>query len=333
MYCTASKLIRMLYGVAFAVAVLSPVDAQAEGCVTGALRPPADSVLWRRMPESELEGRPLLVGSDLHGELSKLKKFTRAGGFTDENGDWLTGNRGILVLNGDLIDHGEDSFGLIMYMRKLQNQAAKAGGEVIAIYGNREVELLSDLFSKPTNELMNSIKEAGEDPYEVLQWGSSFVTSLDRMKLGAILGESGFLHSGNVGRKNIRKVSAAIRDGDYAAEAVTSEAKSPIFAKNWEEDEELLAKTIRNAKELGMSTLVVGHQPGGFGGEGIRYWKFKKEKFSILKVDTRMGERAGSMILCPDAAAFSKSGPSVCRELLMSGVRKPLKPHRTPSLE
>ncbi len=313
-----------LIGAFLAILAAPLADTRADSCLKRALTRPGDSSIWRVIPERELEGRPLLVVSDIHGHLKKLKNFLRSAGFIDDQGGW-TGGRAIVVVNGDQINKGPDSYGVVMFVRDLRRQAKKAGGEVISTYGNHEILQLEDL-GDATSELTKSIKRAGEDPDEVLSEGSAFARALGEMKMGVVLGDVGFLHSGRIGRSSLRRAQTAIRRGEWSDEALQDEAKSPLFARDWEFVEKDVEKTIANAKDMGLRTLVVSHQPYGFGQGGIVHWRYKSEGFNILKIDSGMYENPGRVVFCRNAASFSRKGPSACFEMGQMGQKRRITP-------
>ena len=85
---------------------------------------------------------PLFVASDIHGHRSEFRDALNDAGLTDPAGDWAGGDARLWLL-GDYFDRGPDGVGVIDDLRRLAGQAAAAGGEVGALLGNHEVQLLS----------------------------------------------------------------------------------------------------------------------------------------------------------------------------------------------
>lgn len=84
---------------------------------------------------------PLFAVSDIHGHRDEFRDLLRDAGLTGSSGDW-TGADARLWLLGDYVDRGPDGVGVIDDVRRLSAQAAAAGGEVGALLGNHEVQLL-----------------------------------------------------------------------------------------------------------------------------------------------------------------------------------------------
>ena len=80
--------------------------------------------------------RIVAVG-DLHGDYPAWIAIARDAGLIDSKNRW-TGGRTILVQTGDIVDRGPDSLKIIKHLRKLEKEAARAGGRVIVMVGNHE---------------------------------------------------------------------------------------------------------------------------------------------------------------------------------------------------
>ena len=81
--------------------------------------------------------RVIAVG-DIHGAHDAFLTILRAAGLADGRGRW-TGGRAILVQTGDVLDRGADSRKVLDLLRRLERDAARAGGAVHALLGNHEV--------------------------------------------------------------------------------------------------------------------------------------------------------------------------------------------------
>lgn len=89
-----------------------------------------------------VDQKPLFVAADVHGHRAELRDALHEAGLTDAAGRW-SGADARLWLLGDYVDRGPDGVGVIDDVRRLTEQAAEAGGEVRALLGNHEVQLLA----------------------------------------------------------------------------------------------------------------------------------------------------------------------------------------------
>ena len=85
---------------------------------------------------------PLFVIADIHGHRDELARALRDAGLVDGAGRW-GGCDSRLWLLGDYVDRGPDGIGVIDDIRALGAAAAEAGGEVRALLGNHEAQLLA----------------------------------------------------------------------------------------------------------------------------------------------------------------------------------------------
>jgi hypothetical protein len=88
--------------------------------------------------------RVVAVG-DVHGAYSRLVEILRVAGLIDGRERWV-GGRTHLVQVGDIVDRGPDSRKALDLLRRLEQDAAKAGGAVHVLIGNHEaMRMLTDL--------------------------------------------------------------------------------------------------------------------------------------------------------------------------------------------
>ena len=74
---------------------------------------------------------------DLHGDFSVWRDIAGGAGLVDSGGHWTGGNT-TLVQVGDVVDREPDSLKIIRDLMRLQKEAPKQGGQVIALVGNHE---------------------------------------------------------------------------------------------------------------------------------------------------------------------------------------------------
>jgi hypothetical protein len=80
--------------------------------------------------------RVVAIG-DVHGAYDRFVAMLRAANLIDNRQRWI-GARARLVQTGDVLDRGPDSRKVIDLLRKLDNEASRAGGRVHALLGNHE---------------------------------------------------------------------------------------------------------------------------------------------------------------------------------------------------
>jgi hypothetical protein len=105
------------------------LDAQADG-----LRP----------CDLETNDRIVAIG-DVHGAYERFVAILRSTGLVDGRQRW-SGGRAVLVQTGDVLDRGSDSRRVLELLRRLENEASRAGGRVVALLGNHEImNMMGDL--------------------------------------------------------------------------------------------------------------------------------------------------------------------------------------------
>ena len=87
-------------------------------------------------PRPPEPARIVAIG-DLHGDCSAWRDIARGAGLVNASNRWI-GGRTILVQTGDVTDRGPDSLKIIKDLRRLQREAARAGGRVVTLVGNHE---------------------------------------------------------------------------------------------------------------------------------------------------------------------------------------------------
>jgi hypothetical protein len=85
--------------------------------------------------------RIVAVG-DLHGDFAAWRAIARAAGLTDSRGRW-TGGETVLVQTGDVVDRGPDGRKIIEDLMRLQREAGRARGRVVALVGNHEAMIMT----------------------------------------------------------------------------------------------------------------------------------------------------------------------------------------------
>jgi hypothetical protein len=80
--------------------------------------------------------RIVAVG-DLHGDFTAWRNITRAALLVNDGGRWIGGDT-VLIQMGDAVDRGSESLKIIQDLMRLQQEAMRDHGQVIALVGNHE---------------------------------------------------------------------------------------------------------------------------------------------------------------------------------------------------
>jgi hypothetical protein len=80
----------------------------------------------------------LVAIGDLHGDLDATRRVLRLAGAIDAKDTWI-GGKLVVVQTGDAIDRADDDRAVLDLLERLKGEAAKAGGEVVAMSGNHEI--------------------------------------------------------------------------------------------------------------------------------------------------------------------------------------------------
>ena len=112
----------------------------------GAVAPPGSLRLAAAGLRCEIEhvDRIVAVG-DVHGAYDRLVEIMRTAGLIDTRLQW-SGGKAHFVQLGDVLDRGPDSRKTIDFLRRLQDDARRAGGAVHVLLGNHEaMRMLGDM--------------------------------------------------------------------------------------------------------------------------------------------------------------------------------------------
>jgi hypothetical protein len=84
----------------------------------------------------------LYVMGDVHGYLEVMVRHLVNAGLATTDGEWRGGVNALWFM-GDFTDRGPDGVGTIEFVMRLQEDAAKKGGQVGALLGNHDVGILT----------------------------------------------------------------------------------------------------------------------------------------------------------------------------------------------
>lgn len=154
---------------------------------------------------------PAFVIGDIHGHPDALARLLRESGLADAGLAW-SGADARLYLIGDLVGHGPDGVGVLDALMRLQAEAARAGGAIVALLGNHDAMLiaaarLGDAPAGDGRSLRDEWRASGGQERDLARLGRQHIAWMLRLPAAVREGEHLLIHAD----------SAAYRDyGDRA---------------------------------------------------------------------------------------------------------------------
>ena len=269
--------------------------------------------------------------SDVHGRLEQLEQLLLGAGLAvrGQGGQlvWTPGKaRQLLVVVGDCIDGGPDSYGVVMLFHALQPQADAAGSRVLVLLGNHEVDFLYKPKSA-SSELLSSAERAGMDLSRKHRGErlaeSSFGEVLRQWPVAAIIGSWLFAHSGYLDaedddaalRDYFVRISASWPGGDQERYKPLKDSQSIVSSHNWWKRSKRLMLVRAHLARLGLQGLVFGHDPDALGAPGT----IAERSGWLIKLDTglKLGRSRGMLLRCEVSRGLGSAG---CREMTPDGA-------------
>lgn len=200
-----------------------PEPAPATPAATSAAPRSAGSLAMSK-PAPE---RVVAIG-DLHGDLDATRRALRLAGAIDDKDAWI-GSKLVVVQTGDAIDRGDDDRKILDLLERLKGEAAKAGGEVLALVGNHEImnaeldfryvtrgafSAFADVNPKDEGvaQAAAKVETAGRGRAAAFLPGGPYAQMLARRPVVARVGDSIFVHGG-VLPKHVRAGLDEINEG------------------------------------------------------------------------------------------------------------------------
>ena len=285
--------------------------------------PPA-SPAWVSISTEDLRERydTLWAVSDVHGRRKELEKLLLAAGLAVRNGSemsWKPAHaRQLLLVVGDSIRGGPHSRGVVLLLKKLQDQGAAANSRVVVLLGNHELGFLADPL------------RSGEDEF------SRFIRA---MPVAAFVGSWLFAHAGYIDAHDDLDALHAYfaRAGDSWSRGEYGfllEPRSILEYHNWWKSERRRAKVKDRLETLGLNGLVFGHDPDGLGAAASTIAMDAGGWFTKLDTGMKEGASQGMFLRCEVAQivrgtklAMSENGKPICRALTPDGSLRELSVH------
>ena len=243
--------------------------------------------------------RRVVAVGDLHGDLRALGAIGRACGLIDERGGWCGGDAH-LVLMGDLVG-GAQSRLLLNAVMRLEREARRAGGRVVALLGNHDLLPAAGSFKRMKRSERRAYRKSdfrGDGPYSawlrsrptILKIGDTvFVhAGLDRWALDTDPADvnaqvrAWIAHHQGVGPKPPKETRWAVdeEEGPMWTRAFKARRRKPKDAPS--------KKTIRAILDrLGAQRIVLGHAPTRDGSIVTDHPHFGE---SVILIDTRISD-------------------------------------------
>ena len=247
-------------------------------------QPPAKASAAVKRIYPPAPARIVAIG-DLHGDLDATKRVLRLAGATDAKGAWI-GGKLLVVQTGDEIDRGDDDRAILDLFEALKVDAAKAGGEVVAMAGNHEIMNASFDFRyvtpgafttfadvKPKNDGVAAALEHLDAPSRgraaAFVPGGPYAAMIARRPVIYRSGDTMFVHGGILpkhvayGTDRINDEARAWLLGDKSGEpprAITSE-DGPVWSRMYSAapGREECATLNETLEALGAKRMVMGH--------------------------------------------------------------------------
>ena len=254
----------------------------------------------------------LVAVGDLHGDSAATLSVLRLAGLVDAAGAW-SGGEAVLVQTGDTVDRGPDSKGVLDTLMRLQKEALKAGGKVIAVVGNHEaMNMLGDLrYVSPEDTAGFGGAEARAAEFAPTgRYGHWFLENDAVVQLG----DTVFAHGGVSARfapKGAAALSKAVKAALVGAGPLDVLGdEGPLWYRGYLLAEEPLAcaELDQALTAMGAARLVVGHTTQKTGKIAARCGG------KLLGIDTGISAHYGThlaalQIASGDAKALYPGGP------------------------
>lgn len=205
--------------------------------------------------------------SDVHGDRDRLVALLGGAGLAGGSPTaptWL-GGTATLVVNGDNIDKGAQSVEVLDYWLALIASATAAGGHVIVLLGNHEVEFLVD----PNNSKASALDAelTGVTPQMFADTSDPHGRFLHERPIAALVDGWFFSHAGNSQGTSATQIAAKFRtlvDAGAFADPFFVDPSSILEARNWWPSSGTAAFLDGYLAALPAKHIVFGHSPPTF---------------------------------------------------------------------
>jgi hypothetical protein len=243
--------------------------------------PPSDGWVAIATDELRADFDVLWAVSDVHGRLEELDTLLLAAHLaTRDAGNRVVWNPGqrrqLFVADGDYIDGGRESAGVVLRFAGLREQAAAAGSRVVALIGNHDAAFLADPRSADRRLLSSAHRAAAElgvssRPTPEDLSNGEFGRFLRSLPAAAFIGSWLFAHSGYLdapdddARKYLTAVAQSWSHGDSDRYRALLDPRSIVDCHDWWKSRKRRERMKVRLSQLGLNGIVFGHDPDALG--------------------------------------------------------------------
>jgi len=225
------------------------------------------------MPAQRTAPARIAALSDIHGQYDQLRRLLRANGIIGHDDRWRFG-AGLLVVGGDVFDRGPRVTEAFWLLQQLQQQARRAGGDVLFLLGNHETMTLQDDLRYLNPKYAEVASRLGR-PYPALyDDGSVLGRWLRQAPAIARVGDTLFVHAGMSPEFLATGIDRDEANARYRASLGTPKAQvkadprtaplydgktSPIWYRGYFDGRASTADVDAALERLGVRRIVVGH--------------------------------------------------------------------------
>lgn len=216
---------------------------------------------------------PLFVIGDIHGHYDTLVRLVRDAGLANSDARW-TGGDAKLWFMGDFTDRGPDGIGAIDFVMRLQQDAARKGGQVGSLLGNHDVGILSaKLFAKartngPRKAFFDDWVANGGLVYDLERLNQVHIEWIRNLPALAVVNHRLLMHADALFYLHygatVAQVNAAIRELMHNADTERWDALLGYASQRLEFSERRSGGVTRAAQALayfGGRQIIHGHTP------------------------------------------------------------------------
>jgi hypothetical protein len=242
---------------------------------------------WNKFPARvDIPCAPLVaVVGDVHGAFDEFSASLETLGMAKRNSPdsfditW-TGGTALLVFTGDLPDRGKYTKEVYDAVMSLEIQAPKAGGRVVALFGNHDALLLNGTVEKWAKTLkppkqqhyqntLDSFTRAGLDFHQAISTKGTYGAWIRTRPLFAVVNGFLFIHGGlPAPAASLSDIAANYRDDIEAndfSKGIFMNETGPLWHREWWDNNELVDQ---NLQLMGVRGVIFGHTIGSLATAG-----------------------------------------------------------------